>query len=74
MDELRKNYSRKDFDSVERGKYAARLTKQSNIVVLEPEVAKAFPNERAVNQALKKVIELTRSVSPQAPRKSSARK
>jgi len=33
-------------------KYAARLKASSNIVVLKPEVAKAFPNAEAVNDAL----------------------
>ncbi len=43
-DELRPEYKRSDFESLERGKYAARLAEESNVVVLEPEVAKAFPN------------------------------
>jgi len=43
-DELRPSYKRSDFTSVERGKYASRLAKESNIIVLDPEVAKAFPN------------------------------
>jgi hypothetical protein len=41
-----------------RGKYAARYRAGTNLVLLEPEVAKAFPNEKAVNEALKLVIKL----------------
>jgi hypothetical protein len=32
----------------------------TNFVLLEPEVAKAFPNDKAVNDALKLVIKLTK--------------
>ena len=42
------------------GKYAARYREGTNLVLLEPEVAKAFPNGKAVNAALKLVIRLTR--------------
>lgn len=55
-DELRPEYRRSDFDSLERGKYVARLAEESNVVVLEPEVAKAFPNDQAVNEALRELL------------------
>ena len=45
-----------------RGKYAKRLRERTNIVVLEPEIAEAFPNEQAVNQALRGVLNTTRAV------------
>lgn len=45
-----------------RGKYVKRLRDRTNIVVLEPEVAKAFPNEQAVNQALRGVLDTARAV------------
>ena len=57
-DELRPEYNRSDFSTLVRGKYAARLSKGSNIVVLEPEVAEAFPNDKAVNDALRALIEV----------------
>ena len=41
-----------------RGKYAARYHAGTNLVLLESEVAKAFPNEKAVNDALKLVMKL----------------
>lgn len=44
-----------------RGKYAARMKESSNIVVLDPDVAEAFPNAEAVNQALRRLLELARS-------------
>ena len=45
-----------------RGKYVKRLRERTNIVVLEPEVAEAFPNEQAVNQALRGVLDTARAV------------
>ena len=44
-----------------RGKYAARLKESSNIVVLDPEIAEAFPNTKAVNDALRGLLELART-------------
>lgn len=55
-DELRPEYKRSDFGTLVRGKYAARVSEASNIVVLEPRVARAFPNDRAVNQALRGLL------------------
>jgi hypothetical protein len=57
--ELRAEYKVSDFPGgFVRGKYASRLRKSSNIVVLRPEVAKAFPNEEAVNKALLSLIDV----------------
>jgi hypothetical protein len=60
-DDLRSEYAREDFDTMVRGKYAARMKESSNIVVLDPDVAEAFPNAEAVNQALRRLLELARS-------------
>ena len=58
-DDLRPEYDMKSLlKGGVRGKYAARYRAGTNLVLLEPEVAKAFPNEKAVNEALKLVIKL----------------
>ena len=63
-DELRAEYRRTDFPGgLVRGKYAKRLKEASNIVVLKPKVAKAFPNEDAVNNALLSLIELAQKTT-----------
>ena len=55
-DELRPEYDF-DYSKAVRGKYYKRLLKEgSNIVVLERDVAKAFPNSAAVHAALRSVI------------------
>ena len=63
-DELRQEYKRSDFEALVRGKYAQRIIEATNVVVLDPKVAKAFPNDRAVNKALRGLLR---------DRKSSAR-
>ncbi len=55
-DGLRREYKRSDFGRLARGKYARRVTEATNVVVLDPQVAKAFPNDRAVNKALRGLI------------------
>ena len=39
-----------------RGKYAARYRAGVNLALLEPEVAKAFPSDKAVNEALRTMM------------------
>ena len=63
-DELRAEYKSSDFPGgFVRGKYAGRLRKSSNIVVLRPEVAEAFPNEEAVNKALLSLIDVAQKTT-----------
>ena len=63
-DELRKEYRLSDFPGgFVRGKYAKRIRESSNVVVLKPEVADAFPNEDAVNGALLSLIEIARNTA-----------
>jgi hypothetical protein len=58
-DELRSEYDMKSLlKNGVRGKYAASYRAGTNLVLLEPEVAKAFPNDKAVNDALKLVMKL----------------
>jgi hypothetical protein len=45
-----------DFSKGERGKYARRYTQGTNVVVLEPDVAKVFHNSKVVNVSLRSII------------------
>jgi hypothetical protein len=45
-----------DFRGGKRGVYAARFAAGTNLVALEPDVAKAFPDSAAVNRALRGLI------------------
>jgi len=60
-DELRPEYDLKSLlKGGVRGKYAKKYCEGTNLVLLEPEIAKAFPNAKAVNEALRLVIELNK--------------
>jgi len=61
FDELRPEY---DFDYTKavRGKYYRRLIDEgANVVILDPDIAKAFRDSASVNKALRSLLELTRS-------------
>jgi len=60
-DELRPEYKRSDFGRMVRGKYAEALKEESNIVVLDPEISKAFPNDKAVNDALHGLLQVVKA-------------
>jgi len=55
--EMRPDY---DFSRGVRGKYARRYAQGTNVVVLEPDVAKIYPNARVVNSSLRALAELAR--------------
>ena len=59
-DELRSEYRRSDFGTLVRGKYIEQLRASSNVVVIAPEVADLFPNEAAVNAALRSLAEIAK--------------
>lgn len=58
-DELRPEYRREDLAKGVRGKYFAAYHKGSNLVLLNPDIAKAFPTSEAVNEALRGLLHLT---------------
>ena len=61
IEELRPEY---DFDYTKavRGKYFKRLLEEgANVAVLEPEIAKVFTSSTAVNDALRSLLEITKS-------------
>ena len=57
-DELRPEYDESAFENSDRGKYARRYAAGTNIVRLAPDVAAAFPDEKAVNDALRFVMQI----------------
>jgi hypothetical protein len=60
-DTLRPEY---DFSSLAggvRGKYVKRYRKGVNLALLEPEVARAFPTDAAVNEALRTVLRASKA-------------
>jgi hypothetical protein len=55
---MRAEYGDRDLGPGVRGKHYEGYLKSHNVVVLEPEVAEAFPTDKAVNDALKSLIEV----------------
>ncbi len=66
QDEMRAEYHF-DYSTAVRGKYYRRLLREgANVVVLEPDVAKAFRSSAAVNEALRSLIKVARAASQKA--------
>jgi len=61
-----------DFRGAVRGKYYERYRQGSNVVLLEPDVAAAFPTAQAVNRALRLLLALARTEA--APSRRTPRK
>ena len=59
-DDLRPEYKRDDLGKGVRGKYFQDYEAGHNLVLLEPEIAMAFPTEKAVNKALMSLIKVAK--------------
>jgi hypothetical protein len=77
-DDMRAEYDF-DYSKAVRGKYYRRLLKEgANVVVLDPDVAKAFRSSAAVNEALRSLLRMSeatrRLTSRSSGRAASARR
>ena len=59
-DELRREYDLSKLKGRVRGKYAARYRRGTNLVLLSPDVAEYFPDDKSVNAALRKLIRIAK--------------
>lgn len=55
-DDLRPEYDFSQMKGV-RGKYVSRYREGTNLVLLDPDIAAAFPDAKAVNDALRSLLE-----------------
>jgi hypothetical protein len=62
-DDLRPEYDAALIRSGVRGKYAERYRQGTNVILLEPDVAAAFPNAKAVNETLRLVLRIAKTVT-----------
>ncbi len=74
--ELRKEYRREDLGKGVRGKHLDSYRRGSNVVLLEPDVARAFPTSESVNDALLSLmriarVQIRRTKSPRRTEKST---
>ena len=64
-DEMRPEYDFSKMKLVGRGLYAKRYRSGTNLVLLEPEVRRAFPDDESVNEALRLLIRLAKGQTQQ---------
>ena len=58
--ELRDEYDLSQMQVMAKGRYVPERRAGRNIVVLEPDVAQAFPTDEAVNKVLRLLLEASR--------------
>lgn len=63
-DELRSEYDFAQMQEGVRGKYVERYRTGTNLVLLDPDVAQAFPNDAAVNEALRLLVQIAQRQQP----------
>lgn len=62
-----------DFTGGKRGRYAKRYAAGTNLVLLEPDVAAAFPDSESVNQALRLLVKAARVGRPRTGTRNTGR-
>jgi len=60
-DELRAEYDLSQLQGGARGKYVRRYNEGTNLVLLAPDVAEVFPNDEAVNEALRLLMKIAKA-------------
>ncbi|MCX6037076.1 MAG: hypothetical protein NTW99_04140 [Chloroflexi bacterium] len=54
--ELREEYDLSKMSVLPKGRFDSKRRAGTNVIILEPELAKAFPNDESVNNALRLVL------------------
>ena len=65
-DDLRPEYTEQELGKGTRGKYLKQYLAGTNVVVLAPDVAEAFPTAESVNEALRLLIKVAATASKQS--------
>jgi hypothetical protein len=58
--ELKDEYDLSSMTVLPKGRFDPKRRLGKNIVILDPEIAKAFPNDEAVNEALRLILKATK--------------
>lgn len=72
-EEIHKEYKREDLDKGIRGKYYEEYKKGTNLVLLSPDVAVAFPDDESVNEALRGLMKIARKSTGLTKRSTGSR-
>ncbi len=65
-DDLRPEYGELDLRDGVRGKYYQRYQEGNNLILLDADVAKAFPDARTVNEALRMLMKVAKTATSSA--------
>lgn len=71
-DELRREYNPRELKGGVRGKYYRRYAEGTNLVLLDADLADAFPNAKAVNDALRVLVDVASRRVPRPRRRKRA--
>jgi hypothetical protein len=63
-DDLRSEYDFSKMQDGVRGKYVERYRAGTNVVLLDPDVAQAFPTSDSVNEALRMLMQIAQRQKP----------
>lgn len=66
-DELRPEYEFSKMAGGVRGKYVERYRAGTNLVLLDPDIARAFPTDASVNEALRLLLQISQRQQPNNP-------
>jgi hypothetical protein len=73
-DELRPEYDLRSVKGVVRGKYYQRMMAGTNLVLLEPDFARAFPDSNSVNRALRLLRDVATKSASRTRRRMNGRR
>lgn len=73
-DEMRPEYDLRKLKFVGRGIYAERYRSGTNLVLLEPDVRAAFPDDKSVNDALRLIAKAARQQASRAQKTPTGRR
>jgi|SRR5208337_1330766 len=73
-DELRPEYDLSQLKGGVRGKYYQQATAGTNLVLIEPDLAQAFPGEESVNRALRLLVSVAHAATSGSRRRGSREK
>jgi len=72
-EEMRKEYKQEDLGKGMRGRYYEEYKKGTNLVLLSPDVATAFPDDASVNEALRGLLKIARQSTGLTKRSTGSR-
>jgi len=71
-DELRPEYDLTQLKGGVRGKYYKQAMAGTNLVLIEPDLAEAFPDSESVNRALRVLLDAARETAPRARKRTTS--